>query len=196
MLQNTFMHIQSIGAVTEQRLWESGLSHWDAFSDDISIPLSGKRKYFLQKGIDESRRRRQIHSGPISLRLIESGAARKFGLPVNGIEHKLLFDSTGSKSLDNIALRENKENYRGQAGKHADCTKPGPLNHLIADKFKDPDGKRHCRFGLGKCQGVKKFVPGKKKGDNGSGSYGGDRKRQYNVEKRLVTGRAVNPCRV
>jgi uncharacterized protein YprB with RNaseH-like and TPR domain len=49
------MHIQSIGAVTEQRLWESGLSDWDAFSNDISIPLSGKRKYFLQKGIDESR---------------------------------------------------------------------------------------------------------------------------------------------
>jgi len=49
------MHIQSIGAITEQRLWESGLSDWDAFSDDISIPLSGKRKYLLQKGIDESR---------------------------------------------------------------------------------------------------------------------------------------------
>jgi len=54
MLQHTFMHIQSIGAVTEQRLWEAGLRDWDAFSDDISIPLSGKRKYFLQKGIDES----------------------------------------------------------------------------------------------------------------------------------------------
>jgi len=49
------MHIQSIGAVTEQRLWEAGLSDWDAFTDDISIPLSGKRKYFLRKGIDESR---------------------------------------------------------------------------------------------------------------------------------------------
>jgi len=55
MLQNTFIHIQSIGAITEQRLWESGLRDWDAFTDDISIPLSGKRKYLLQKGIDESR---------------------------------------------------------------------------------------------------------------------------------------------
>jgi len=55
MLQNTFMHIQSIGAITEQRLWESGLRDWDAFSGDISVPLSGKRKYLLQKGIDESR---------------------------------------------------------------------------------------------------------------------------------------------
>ena len=55
MLQNTFMHIQSIGTITEQRLWESGLSDWDAFSGNVSIPLSGKRKYLLRKGIDESR---------------------------------------------------------------------------------------------------------------------------------------------
>jgi len=55
MLQNTFIHIQSIGAITEKRLWESGLGDWDAFTDDISIPLSSKRKYLLQKGIEESR---------------------------------------------------------------------------------------------------------------------------------------------
>ena len=56
MLQNTFIHIQSIGALTEQRIWESGLRHWDAFSDDISIPLSGSRKYFLKEGIGKSKR--------------------------------------------------------------------------------------------------------------------------------------------
>ena len=56
MLQKTFMHIQSIGAITEQRLWESGLRDWDSFSDDLSIPLSGKRKYLLQKGTEESKR--------------------------------------------------------------------------------------------------------------------------------------------
>jgi len=55
MLQNTFIHIQSIGAITEQRLWGSGLRDWDAFSDDILIPLSGNRKYLLQKGIEESK---------------------------------------------------------------------------------------------------------------------------------------------
>ena len=53
MLQNTFIHIQSIGAITEQRLWESGLNDWDTFSDDISIPLSDSRKYLLKSGIDE-----------------------------------------------------------------------------------------------------------------------------------------------
>ena len=55
MLQNTFIHIQGIGTITEQRIWESGLKHWDAFSDDISIPLSDSRKYLLNEGIEESR---------------------------------------------------------------------------------------------------------------------------------------------
>ena len=55
MLQNTFIHIQSIGAITEQRLWDSGLRDWDTFSDDISIPLSDKRKYLLKEGIGESK---------------------------------------------------------------------------------------------------------------------------------------------
>jgi uncharacterized protein YprB with RNaseH-like and TPR domain len=56
MLQNTFIHIQGIGAITEQRLWESGLRDWDAISDDISIPIPAGRKYFLEKGIGESKR--------------------------------------------------------------------------------------------------------------------------------------------
>jgi uncharacterized protein YprB with RNaseH-like and TPR domain len=55
MLQNTFIHIQSIGAITEQKLWEAGLSDWDAFSDDISISISTGRKYFLEKGIEKSK---------------------------------------------------------------------------------------------------------------------------------------------
>jgi len=61
MLQNTFIHIQSIGALTEQRLWESGLRDWDTLSDDISIPLSGSRKYLLKAGIGESKR--HLHQG-------------------------------------------------------------------------------------------------------------------------------------
>jgi len=55
MLQNTFIHIQSISSITEQRLWESNLRDWDAFSDDISMPISGKRKYLLEKEIEEFR---------------------------------------------------------------------------------------------------------------------------------------------
>ena len=31
MLTNTFVHIQGIGAITEQRLWDSGLRDWESF---------------------------------------------------------------------------------------------------------------------------------------------------------------------
>jgi uncharacterized protein YprB with RNaseH-like and TPR domain len=54
MLKNTFIHIQSIGAITEQRLWKTGFRDWDSFSGDIPIPAG--RKYFLEKGIEESKK--------------------------------------------------------------------------------------------------------------------------------------------
>ena len=56
MLTNTFIHIQGIGAITEQRLWESGIRDWDSFSGDLPIPISAGRKHFLLKGIDKSQR--------------------------------------------------------------------------------------------------------------------------------------------
>jgi len=54
MLKNTFIHIQSIGAITEQRLWKAGFRDWDSFSGGIPIPAG--RKYFLEKGIEESKK--------------------------------------------------------------------------------------------------------------------------------------------
>ena len=56
MLKNTFIHIQSIGAITEQRLWESGLKDWDSFSSDLLITISPGRQHFLSNGIEESKR--------------------------------------------------------------------------------------------------------------------------------------------
>jgi len=56
MLNSSFIHIQGIGAITEQRLWETGFRDWDSFSGDITIPIPAGRKYFLEKGIEESRR--------------------------------------------------------------------------------------------------------------------------------------------
>ena len=56
MLTNTFIHIQGIGAITEQRLWESGIRDWDSFSSDLPIPISAGRKHFLLKGIEKSQR--------------------------------------------------------------------------------------------------------------------------------------------
>ena len=56
MLTNTFIHIPGIGAITEHRLWESGIRDWDSIDRDLPIPVSPSRKYFLQKGVEESRR--------------------------------------------------------------------------------------------------------------------------------------------
>jgi len=56
MLTNTFVHIQSIGAITEQRLWESGIRDWDSFSSDPPIAISPGRQHFLLKGTEESKR--------------------------------------------------------------------------------------------------------------------------------------------
>jgi len=56
MLTSTFIHIQSIGAITEQRLWESGIKDWDTFSINPPISVSTGRHHFLATGIEASRR--------------------------------------------------------------------------------------------------------------------------------------------
>ena len=56
MLKNSFIHIQSIGAITEQRLWESGLKHWDLIDGNLPCQIAPRRKHFLLNGIEESRR--------------------------------------------------------------------------------------------------------------------------------------------
>ncbi|MEE4599897.1 MAG: hypothetical protein V2J65_01320 [Desulfobacteraceae bacterium] len=79
MLQNTFIHIQGIGAITERRLWESGLSDWESFCDDISIPISAGRKHFLEQGIGESKRHLdQGNPGYFSKRLPSNQSWRLF----------------------------------------------------------------------------------------------------------------------
>jgi len=56
MLTKTFIHIQSIGAITEQLLWESGIKDWDSIDGDLPSHVAPRRRYFLLSGIEESRR--------------------------------------------------------------------------------------------------------------------------------------------
>jgi hypothetical protein len=56
MLTNTFIHIQSIGAITEQRLWDAGIRDWDSLSSDLPVPFSAGRQHYLLNGIEESKR--------------------------------------------------------------------------------------------------------------------------------------------
>jgi hypothetical protein len=55
MLKNTFIHIQGIGPITEQCIWESGIRDWDAFSEGVAVPIPPGRKRLLSMGIEESR---------------------------------------------------------------------------------------------------------------------------------------------
>jgi uncharacterized protein YprB with RNaseH-like and TPR domain len=55
MLKNTFIHIPGIGAVTEQRLWNSGVTNWDIAFDNTIVPISPGRKITVTNGIEESR---------------------------------------------------------------------------------------------------------------------------------------------
>jgi len=55
MLKNTFIHIPGIGALTEQRLWNSGITNWDTPFDNTTVPISSNRKTTITKGIEASR---------------------------------------------------------------------------------------------------------------------------------------------
>ena len=54
MLKNTFCHVPGISAMTEQRLWASGIECWEAFRASSAVPLSRKKKDSLARHIDES----------------------------------------------------------------------------------------------------------------------------------------------
>jgi uncharacterized protein YprB with RNaseH-like and TPR domain len=113
MLQHTFMHIQSIGAVTEQRLWEAGLSDWDAFSSGISIPVSGQRKYFLQKGIEASRRHLYQNNPEYFSRILPANQAWRFFPEFRNSTVYLDIETTGLdrqyESITTIALYDGHE---------------------------------------------------------------------------------------
>jgi uncharacterized protein YprB with RNaseH-like and TPR domain len=55
MLQNTFVHIPGIGIKREERLWDSGVTSWDAFVEPYPVRLSPNRMEALIRYLDESR---------------------------------------------------------------------------------------------------------------------------------------------
>ena len=113
MLQNTFIHIQSIGVVTEQRLWESGLRDWNAFYGDISIPLFGKRKYLLKSGIEESRQHLHQNNPGYFSKLLPSNQSWRFFPEFRNSTVYLDIETTGLDrhyhSITTIALYDGHE---------------------------------------------------------------------------------------
>jgi len=56
MLKNTFIHIPGIGAITEGRLWESGIRDWNCLIGNSSVAVSPKRISAVTERIQESRK--------------------------------------------------------------------------------------------------------------------------------------------
>ncbi len=55
MLKNTYIHIDGIGAATEQRIWNCGIRRWEDLLQNCEvINLSGTRKRVLLSGVEES----------------------------------------------------------------------------------------------------------------------------------------------
>ena len=55
MLKNTFLHMPGVGAITERRLWESGILSWNDFFKNTLPPLSQKKRDYLAEQIQNSR---------------------------------------------------------------------------------------------------------------------------------------------
>jgi uncharacterized protein YprB with RNaseH-like and TPR domain len=54
MLQNTFCHIQGVGAKTEERLWASGIHSWKDASPETLIGIPGKAMTLLPAVLEQS----------------------------------------------------------------------------------------------------------------------------------------------
>lgn len=55
MLNNTYIHIPSIGASTERLIWKSGIKNWDDFLENHgSIKATKKKQRLLYSGVEES----------------------------------------------------------------------------------------------------------------------------------------------
>ena len=53
-VEHSFIGVRGVGETTERRLWEDGITHWDAFEPDAVGPTTADR---IQSFIDEGRRR-------------------------------------------------------------------------------------------------------------------------------------------
>ncbi len=58
MLTSTFVHAQGIGATTEQRIWQAGITDWQAFLDRPQDGLLSERQYSaLAPVVEESQKK-------------------------------------------------------------------------------------------------------------------------------------------
>ena len=57
-IENSFIPIRGVGETTERRLWEAGVTHWDAFDGSVVGPTTADRIHeFVDVATDHLRRR-------------------------------------------------------------------------------------------------------------------------------------------
>ena len=56
MLKKTFLHLQSVGAKTEQGLWAAGVKNWASFFDGTPLKMPKARQNRMAAGLHESKR--------------------------------------------------------------------------------------------------------------------------------------------
>lgn len=56
MLENTFCHLPGIGAATEKRLWDAGITSWDRWREPISVRLPNSSRREIASLLDQSGR--------------------------------------------------------------------------------------------------------------------------------------------
>ncbi len=57
MLTNTFRHLERLGPVGEQKLWDAGVRSWNDFDEADLLPISDKRRKFWSEKLELSRER-------------------------------------------------------------------------------------------------------------------------------------------
>jgi len=112
VLTNSFIHIQGIGAITEQRLWESGIRDWDSLNGNVPVQVSPGRRHFLLKGIDESKKHLANHNPSYFSKLLPSNQSWRLFPEFRGSIAYLDIETTGLdryfNAITSIALYDGK----------------------------------------------------------------------------------------
>jgi uncharacterized protein YprB with RNaseH-like and TPR domain len=113
MLTNTFLHIQGIGAVTEQRLWEGGIQDWDAFLCDSSYPMPPARRHFMIDKIKASKTHLKNGNPTYFSKILPSNDAWRYFAEFRSSAAYLDIETYGldafSPSITTIALYDGRE---------------------------------------------------------------------------------------
>ena len=111
MLRQTFCHIPGIGAKTEKKLWQQGITDWDKWQEPLSIGLSASTLLDAQHTLSESRQALKSNPAYFTSRLSSSETWRIF----SAYRDKLVYldiETTGMNEMaevTTIALYDGKE---------------------------------------------------------------------------------------